>query len=335
MLSGYCAPWVMNLSPEITWWRCSTGGVDKQSRYVPLVPLTRFAHVDFNAPPDAAIQRIDFGTAPVNVVPWGDAHVLVQPTDSESPRRLDIYSLTPSSPNRPLRALQLPEPTLNPGETVVFHPIQTSSDPSPPEGHFHADPSQSMIILSYNIRRSNRDDYASHLLIPYSTLRAQIDSDRATAIEVESPNPDSDSPPPAVVPWQEWGPQGCLQLRVRPERGQARQIALIPSGSRMPIVASDGPFASVYMFDTNPLAARYALARHAQDGHSGSGPGSEGTKASAIVEDVEAALPGVVGPECAEIPYVVHRFRLPYVPWEYPIRAVRMSMTGFTVTVSV
>ena len=57
-------------------------------------------------------------------------------------------------------------------------------------------------------------------------------------------------------------------------------------------------------------------------------------KATAIVEDIGAALSGVIDPECSAIPYVVYRFQLPYMPWEFPIVAVRMSMTGFTVTVS-
>ena len=52
----------------------------------------------------------------------------------------------------------------------------------------------------------------------------------------------------------------------------------------------------------------------------------------AIVEDVEAALPGVVDPECSTIPYVVYRFD---VPERLEIRSVVMSMTGFTVKVSV
>ncbi|KAM5536879.1 hypothetical protein V8D89_009426 [Ganoderma adspersum] len=275
--------------------------------------------------PTAKIDRIEFGTSLVNVVLWGDSHLLVQPTDSESPRRLDIYSLIRSSTNRPLRTLQLPEPTLSAGETVVFHPMQTSSDPSPPEGHFHADPTHSMVILTYHIKHSNRDEYASHLLIPYSTIRAQIDA-AATQAVLDSPDSDSDLPP-APVPWQDWGPQGCLRLRVGPERTRMHPTLSIPSGSRMPVVASDGPSMFVYTIDINPLVARHARAR--------SQTGDSEWRASAIVEDVEAALPGVVDPGCAGVPYVVYRFRLPFFPWEYHIRAVRMSMTGFTVTVSV
>ncbi|KAM5536873.1 hypothetical protein V8D89_009420 [Ganoderma adspersum] len=232
----------------------------------------------FNWKTGQVVSRIEFGSSLVNVALWGDSHLLVQPADSESPQCLDIYSLTPSSPPRPLRRLQLLEPTLNHGESVVFHPMQTSLDPSPPEGHFHADPAHSMVILTYHIHRSNRDEYASHLLIPYSTLRAHID---AAFTVVDTPDSDSQHVPLEPVPWQDWGPHGTARA-------------------------------------------------HSDSGWPSLGLRVEGQRK--IVEDVEAALPGVVDPECAAIPYVVYRFQLPVFPWEYPIRVVQMSMTGFTVT---
>lgn len=90
----------------------------------------------------------------------------------------------------------------------------------------------------------------------------------------------------------------------------------------MPVVGIDGLHASVYMFAVSPLAARHARARRDDS-------------ATAIVDDVEAVLPGVVDLGCAAIPYVVYRFRLPRPPWEHDvIRRVRMSLTEFTVTMS-
>ena len=130
------------------------------------------------------------------------------------------------------------------------------------------------------------------------------------------------------VPWQDWGPHGSLRLRPRPQHGNVRQISLVPSGSRMPVVGFDGPHASVYMFDVGPLRVAARTRRDRDDPRS----------ATAIaVEDVEAALPGVVDPEWAAIPYVVYRFRLPRLPSGLDhdaIWAVRMSMAGFTVKVS-
>ena len=91
------------------------------------------------------------------------------------------------------------------------------------------------------------------------------------------------------------------------------------------------------MFDVNPLAARRAqhllAARREQS--------ELDHEEMAIVGDVEDVLPGVVDPECSAIPYVVYRFKLPYADCSTDssvggrtIRAVEMSLTGFTVKVS-
>ena len=113
---------------------------------------------------------------------------------------------------------------------------------------------------------------------------------------------------------------------------------MVPFGSRMPFVAPASTIrvhSSVYVFELNPLAARYGRQLLSSPGRSPSlcdGSESETTAmAGAIVEDVEAAVPGVVDPECSTIPYVVYRFDLPD---ELKMRAVVMSMSGFMVLVS-
>ncbi|KAM5536881.1 hypothetical protein V8D89_009428 [Ganoderma adspersum] len=259
------------------------------------------------------VLRIDFGTQPIDVVPWGDSHLLVLPTDFKSPRRLYIYSLFSAAPNLPLQTLQLPEPVPNPGEQAVLHKMTSSLHSPTPEGHFHADPSRSIVLLTRNIRLGGlgAPEYACYLIIPYATLRTHIDA------AIDSTH--SDSPQPLVpVPWEEWGPRGCLQLRLPPIHEHSYHVLLVPSCSRMPVVVLDDPSNSVYVFEFNPLSARYASAQN------------DGSELTAIVEDVEAVLPGVVDPECAAIPYVVYRFALP--PSERSICKVQMSMTGFAVT---
>ena len=112
-----------------------------------------------------------------------------------------------------------------------------------------------------------------------------------------------------------------------------------PSGSRMPVVGQDGPFEYVYMIDLNPLAVRHTHSRLRRLANSDSD--SADLTATAIVENVGTALPGVIDPECSAIPYVVYRFKLPYVDCSTDssaggrtIRAVEMSLTGFTIKVS-
>ena len=264
----------------------------------------------------AAIQQIDFGTRPIDVVPWGDSHLLVLPTDFKSPWQLYIYSLSSTTPNLPLQILQLPEPVLNPGELVMLHRMTSSLHSPTPEGHFHSDPSTSIVLLTYNIMFDDPGSrgYACHLIIPCETLRGRIDA------AIDGTHSHS-SQPLAPVPWEDWGPRGCLQLRLPPIREYSSHISLVPSGSRMPVVLPDDPSNSVYVFEVNPLSARHARAQH-----------DNLSESTAIVEDVEAVLPGVVDPECAAIPYVVYRFALPRS--ERSISKVQMSMTGFVATVS-
>ena len=195
-----------------------------------------------------------------------------------------------------------------------------------------------MVIVTHNIKGQASQNHPTRLLIPCTTLLAQI---RA----VLDPDSDSDSHNPLEpVPWTDWGSRVSLRLWVPPHPPSRDQTALLPYVSRMPIVAFDYAGCtrmSVYVFDINPLVARHceqlrvAFATQSES-ESGGGPGS--ATATAVVADVEAALPGVVDAECAAIPFAVYRFPLPPSPPERPavrgIQAVRMSMTGFTVTVS-
>ena len=275
------------------------------------------------------MQRIDFGTRQVEVVPWGDAHILVTPADAVPPQYIHLYSLSTPTPNRPLLTLQLPKFDLNPGETLYGVTMKTSLHTSAPGGHFRADPEQSMLLLTHQVlpEDSHPDNMnirsSSHVLIPYATLRRQLD-----AVTIESDSADRESSgPPAPILWQDWGSRTSLRLRVRPKRELGADlddlVTSIPLGSRLPVVVLDGSSsASMYVFDIDPLAARYARGMS-------QGDGSEST---AIVEDVEAALPGVVDPDCAGVPFVVYRFTLP--PSDRWIREVQMSLTGFAVKVS-
>ena len=221
--------------------------------------------------------------------------------------------------------------------------ISTSQHPPVPEGHFRADPSMSMIVLTHHIEGPEHQESRSYLLIPYAALLAQI---RTVVDSSDSASHDSD--PPALIPWRDWGAHVCLRLRV-PQQRRFGCVFLVPYGSQMPILGFDDPErtrASVYVFDVNPLAARHALftARASQSASTAGSEGGQGpvATAAAVVADVEAALPGIVDPECSAIPFVVYRFPLPPPPLEGPARratasrisAIRMSMTGFTVTVS-
>ena len=59
----------------------------------------------------------------------------------------------------------------------------------------------------------------------------------------------------------------------------------------------------------------------------------DSSESTAVVEDVEEALPEVLDPECAAIPFVVYRFALAPSDRRW-IREVQMSLTGFAVKVS-
>ncbi|PIL34947.1 hypothetical protein GSI_02734 [Ganoderma sinense ZZ0214-1] len=278
------------------------------------------------------IVGIDLGATDQTFVELDDAFILVLPrhSDSGSEPHLRVYSLSPSASSHPLCFLQLPPLILSPGDRVVARCVGTSRQPPIPEGHFQADPSMSMIVISHSIEsEATRPSPCriSKLLIPCTALLNQIrlvvDSDPASL------------GPPVLVPWQDWGPSASLRLLVpvHPHPDDfGNSIAMVPYGSRLPIVAFDDPVgharASVYVIDINPLTARHARLALAAQSESGAR-----TTATAIVEDVEAALPGVVDPEIKGIPFVVYRFELPPLRPNWPmIRAVRMSMTGFTVT---
>ena len=272
------------------------------------------------------MQQLDFGTQEVEVVPWGDTHLLATPVESDtmSLHYLYIYSLSSPAPDHALLILELPEPKPELGETLMVYLMTTSIHPPTPRSHFCPDPARSMVLVTHNALTVEGESGvicdAFHLLIPYTTLRAQI----AAASTVDSVDSES-SGPPAPIPWEGWGPRTCLRLRL--PLMLAYRIELTPLGSRMPVVRFDGPDgsgASVYVFDIDPLATQHVrAARSRRD------PGWEST---AVVEDVDAALPGVVDSECAGIPYVVYRFTLP--PSEYNILAVQMTLTGFVVRVS-
>ncbi|KAI1789999.1 hypothetical protein LXA43DRAFT_1019001 [Ganoderma leucocontextum] len=269
-----------------------------------------------------AISRIELGTQPEHVVPLGNSYLLVTPQDPKP--YLNIYSVSPSIPNRPICTLQLP--ALNPGQRWMSCEMPISQRPSTLEGHFRADRSLSMVVLTHDIH-GPEGPWASHLLIPCAALLTQIHS----AVSQQAGSADLRGPPegsPVLVPWKDWGPRGCLRLRLRRNPQQIHHlIRMIPFGSRMPIVEFHDPrfrSSSVYVFDINPLAARHVLAAR---GHE--------SETTAIVEDVEATLPGVVDPDCSAIPYVVYRFMLPDAPrgrpYGHPVWSVEMSMTGFAI----
>lgn len=204
------------------------------------------------------------------------------------------------------------------------HEIYSSRRPPPSEGHFRADPAHWMIVLALNYSLHDRRTIVkSHLLIPHATLSAQI---RAAETRRRDSKELALDVAPVLVPWQDWGPHGCLRLRLRcaPIGGFLR---LVPYGSRMPFALFAPPTLenrSVFVFDVNPL-----VARHARQSIS---TRRDGSMATTIVEDVEEVLPGIVDPECSTIPYVVYRFDLPD---ELQMRSVVMSMTGFMVLVSI
>ena len=292
--------------------------------------LPKFVQADCYVPP---IQRIDFGTQQVEVVPWGDAHILVTPADAVSPQYLHLYSLSASNHNRPLLTLQLPQIDLNPGDTLHGVKMTTSLHPPAPGGHFRADPEKSMLVLIHQVLPgdSHPDNMdirnSSHLLIPYATLHAQLD---AVTIDGDSDgaDPGESSEPPTPIPWKDWGSRTSLRLRMRPERELGADlddlVTSIPLGSRLPLVVLDGSSSvSVYVFDIDPLAARYARGMSRGDS----------SESTAVVEDVEEALPEVLDQECAAIPFVVYRFALAPSDRRW-IREVQMSLTGFAVKVS-
>ena len=190
------------------------------------------------------------------------------------------------------------------------------------------------------------------------------DAGSGTGSEATPDEPDHE-PTPLSVPWADWGPRGCLRLHLRgPRLGSLYKGFWTPFGARLPVVMFDGPqnaSASMYVFDANPFVVRSLRRdrvrtpppRRERDESELDSKGMNvddtgasvprcvavGASATAAVEDIEEALPGVVDPECAAIPYTVYRFPLPYSrlgsgPVTPGIRRVMMSMAGFTVQVS-
>ena len=285
---------------------------------------------------------MDVGTPLVHVVPLHHPYLLLVPKAFEGYPHLDIYDFSPSEiSNRLICTLHLPSESIDPDERVVWHEIHTGDRPYTFQGHFHADLSLSLVALSFYIR-GPQGEHESHYLIPRATFVAQIRG----AVESRQTVADSHGKPEATsvsIPWSDWGPQGCLRLRLSSGVSRSHRALLIPFGARMPLVVFDGSdskSASVFIFDVGSLSARHrrqVLAAHRDGSSLELNPGSEST--SGIVANIEDVLPGVVDPDCSSIPYVAYRFELPYDPaeWQFGhmVRSVVMSMTGFAVKVSV
>ena len=284
------------------------------------------------------VQRVDLGTWPVHVALLGDSYLVVTPHGighSETSRcNLSIYGISPSIDISHLCILQRPDDTyLDHGEHIVSFKMVASQSSSTPGGHFRADPSQSMVFLTYEGRVGlNGSAFTDYFLIPHVTILSQVHAAISRRGDVQvGDQPDA---PPVLVRWEDWGARECLRLRLQGRRPSFvhRVPRVIPFGSRMPLlVYHDRNFqkATLYVFDINPLAARYARAVAAQ---------GEATQATAVVEDVEQTLPGVVDPQCSAIPYVVYRFPLPPPSPERghwnAVWSIEMTMTGFALPVS-
>nr|VWO94555.1 N/A [Ganoderma boninense] len=281
------------------------------------------------------ISRQDLGPQQVYVALLDDSYLLVTP-QSQSKRSLylDVYSISPSI--HPLYTLQLPDDIdLSPGRafTSSCRIVVSQTCPPTPGAHFRADPSLSMVVLTYKIWGTH-GELTNHLLVPCTTILAGI---HAAAAPRHADGDAIDGSEQPIVPWEDWGARRCLRLRLR-EDDQTLYIPYsIPFGSRIPVAVYhriDGfTSASIYVFDINPLAARHerARARAARDRASGS------DSTTAVVEDVEEALPGVVDSGCSAIPYVVYHFPIAYAPPDpmggYPIWWVEMTVTGFALLI--
>ncbi|PIL34965.1 hypothetical protein GSI_02752 [Ganoderma sinense ZZ0214-1] len=292
-------------------------------------------------------SRIDLATRPMHVVLLDPSYLLVTPRDDcPRSRYLTIFSISPTVPSRPLCTLQLPgDHKVDPEQPLSLFTMVMSPSSSPPGGHFRADPSMSMVVLTYEGWQGAHGILTTYLLIPFTTILAQIRpvaphrGGGATADE-QVPHP-APYDPPAPIPWEDWGARGCLRLR--PQTGayaMLPQPRVIPFSSRIPIVVYHDPLfrnVSIYVVDINPLAARHASSQ-ARAAHES----DRGATAVAVVEDVEGALPGVVDPECSAIPYVVYRFPLRDVsgprwngrPLRCSIWLVEMTMTGFALSLT-
>ena len=285
------------------------------------------------------IQCINVGTQLVHVVPLDYPYLLLVPRPSAGDyRHLSIYSFAPSNIlGRLICTLRLSdEESRSENGVMLWYKVHTGNRPQTSEGHFHADLSLSMVVLTFDHEyREDASQRLTHYLIPRATLLAQIHHAESQQTQTDS---DSRRPGPAMqaVPWADWGPQGCLRLSRR--NVQVQLVVAMPFGTRFPLFVvdeSDSRSASVYVFDINPYVARYQRQVLAARKHDP----ATGTSMGTIIEDIEAVLPGVVDPHCSSIPYIVYRFPLPYAPEEWHvrqfIRAVVMGMTGFTVKVSI
>ncbi|KAM5541124.1 hypothetical protein V8D89_005053 [Ganoderma adspersum] len=277
------------------------------------------------------ISRIDVGIKVVNVVPLEDPYLLIIPDASETyPESLRIYNFSPHDiPGCRVCALQLPGENLKPEEYIRSHLIYTGDRPQTSEGHFLPDLSRSVVTLTLYIEGLQVEHETHYLIVPRTILLAHMQA----AESRQTLGTDSGDRVHSI-PWEDWGPQGCLRLRSR-HSPQWSLLRLVPFGSRFPLVVfddADSRIASVYVFDINPLAARYQrqiLAESRDD------PKAEERGPTAVIDNIEEVLPGVVDPQCSSIPYAAYRFKLQYDPTEWPegheIRSVVMSTTGFTV----
>ena len=230
--------------------------------------------------------------------------------------------------------LQLPGESLEPEEYIRSHVIYNGDRPQTAEGHFLPDMSRSMVALTFYVE-GLQVERETHYLIPRTVLLAHV---RAAESRQTL---GTDGGGVHSIPWENWGPQGCLRLRSC-HSPQWSLLRLVPFGSRFPLVVFDDPksnirVASVYVFDIDPLAARYR--RQILEESRNDSRAVEERGSTAVVDNIDEALPGVVDSDCSSIPYVAYRFKLPYNSREWPdghsISSVVMSMTGFTVKVSI
>ncbi|KAM5541125.1 hypothetical protein V8D89_005054 [Ganoderma adspersum] len=262
------------------------------------------------------ISRLDIGTQSVEVIPLDYPYLLLVSRQPQEDPYFNIYSFSPSEiPSRHVCKLRLPEEDLRSDERIEWHTIDTGDQPQSSEGHFHADLSHSMVVLQFFIA-GLEDARETHYLIPRATFLAQIhhaESCQTLPMDANGVRP---------VPWADWGLNGCLRLRLR-SQDAGRHTLGMPFGSRLPLLIndeSDFRSAEVYVFDINPHVARHqrqVLAAREYDSLQ-----SRETGTTAIIEDIEAVLPGVVPCEPVE--------------WQYAdtIGAVIMNMTGFTVNMA-
>ncbi|PIL34945.1 hypothetical protein GSI_02732 [Ganoderma sinense ZZ0214-1] len=298
------------------------------------------------------ISLIDVGTHLVHVVPLDYPHFLLVPKafqDGTYPH-LAIYSFESSHPipSRPICTLLLPEEEYSPGEgtETPWYQVHTGDRPQTSDGHFYADLSKSMVVLTfYHVYFEDNSERETRYLIPRGTLLAQIQAaeSRQTQLQTHSTSGGTGEVMVPAVRWADWGPQGCLRLSL--QCMQAYRALAMPFSSRLPLFVVDesdreSRSAAVYVFDINPLVARrerQLLAARKQESESAGSEVQPAIETTGIVEDIEAVLPGVVDPDCSSIPYVAYRFPLPSpdAPAEWQrgwfINAVVMGMTGFTI----